>query len=158
MKYKLGEICEIVSGSTPKTSVEEYWNGDIKWITPAELTDESLAKGITLIQLNMEVLREISLIVPPLEQQKAYVEFAKQVDKSKVAVQKSLDENQRLFDKLNLSQCPIGAMIPRNMEDSEALLDEIEDRIDEVNDEVDQLSNKIDEAVNRAKQLKSSLD
>ncbi|MCR5803941.1 MAG: restriction endonuclease subunit S [Clostridia bacterium] len=41
MKYKLEEICEIVSGSTPKTSVEEYWNGDIKWITPAELTDDS---------------------------------------------------------------------------------------------------------------------
>ena len=36
MKYKLGDICEIVSGSTPKTSVEEYWDGDIKWITPAE--------------------------------------------------------------------------------------------------------------------------
>ncbi len=41
MKYKLGEICEIVSGSTPKTSVDEYWDGDIKWITPAELTDDS---------------------------------------------------------------------------------------------------------------------
>lgn len=41
MKYRLGEICEIVSGSTPKTSVAEYWDGDIKWITPAELTDES---------------------------------------------------------------------------------------------------------------------
>lgn len=41
MKYKLGEICEIVSGSTPKTSIDEYWDGDIKWITPAELTDNS---------------------------------------------------------------------------------------------------------------------
>ena len=41
MKYKLGDICEIVSGSTPKTNVEEYWDGDIKWITPAELTDDS---------------------------------------------------------------------------------------------------------------------
>jgi len=41
MKYKLGDICEIVSGSTPKTSVKEYWDGDIKWITPAELTDDS---------------------------------------------------------------------------------------------------------------------
>ena len=40
-KYKLGDICEIVSGSTPKTDIEEYWNGDIKWITPAELDDES---------------------------------------------------------------------------------------------------------------------
>ena len=40
-KYKLGDICEIVSGSTPKAEIEEYWNGDIKWITPAELDDES---------------------------------------------------------------------------------------------------------------------
>ena len=41
MKYKLGEICEIVSGSTPKTTVEEYWDGDVKWITPAEITEDS---------------------------------------------------------------------------------------------------------------------
>ena len=40
-KYKLGDICEIVSGCTPKTGIDEYWNGDIKWITPAELSDES---------------------------------------------------------------------------------------------------------------------
>ena len=40
-RYKLGDICEIVSGSTPKTSVKEYWDGDVKWITPAELTDET---------------------------------------------------------------------------------------------------------------------
>ncbi len=40
-RIKLGEICEIVSGSTPKTSVDEYWDGDIDWITPAELKDET---------------------------------------------------------------------------------------------------------------------
>ena len=40
-KYKLGDICEIVSGSTPKTSIDEYWDGDVKWITPAELNDDS---------------------------------------------------------------------------------------------------------------------
>lgn len=38
---RLGEICEIVSGSTPKTGVVEYWDGDIDWITPAELADET---------------------------------------------------------------------------------------------------------------------
>ena len=58
------------------------------------------AKGITLIQLNMQDLREIELIIPPIEKQKAYVQFAKQVDKSKVAVQKALDEAQLLFDSL----------------------------------------------------------
>lgn len=41
MKYKLGDICEIVSGSTPKTGVSDYWDGDVKWITPAELSDDS---------------------------------------------------------------------------------------------------------------------
>ena len=40
-KYKLGEICDIVSGSTPKTGIPEYWDGDLKWITPAEISDDS---------------------------------------------------------------------------------------------------------------------
>ena len=40
-KYKLGDICEITSGSTPKTGVSEYWDGNIKWITPAELNDDT---------------------------------------------------------------------------------------------------------------------
>ena len=51
----------------------KHLNDDIK----------SKAKGITLIQLNMEDLREVELIIPPIEQQKSFVEFAKQVDKSK---------------------------------------------------------------------------
>lgn len=68
----------------------KHLNDDIK----------SKAKGITLIQLNMEDLREVELIVPPIEQQKAFVEFAEQVDKSKVKVQKALDETQKLFDSL----------------------------------------------------------
>ena len=40
-KYKLGEICEIVSGSTPKTDIAEYWDGELKWITPAEINEDS---------------------------------------------------------------------------------------------------------------------
>ena len=52
----------------------KHLNDDIK----------SKAKGITLIQLNMEDLREVELIVPPIEQQKAFVEFAEQVNKSKL--------------------------------------------------------------------------
>ena len=41
-RYKLGDICEIVSGSEPKTGVDEYWDDDIKWITPAELNDVTI--------------------------------------------------------------------------------------------------------------------
>lgn len=34
----LGEIADIVSGATPKTGVAEYWDGDIPWVTPADLS------------------------------------------------------------------------------------------------------------------------
>ena len=35
----LGDIAEIVSGATPKTSVEEYWDGGIPWATPKDLSE-----------------------------------------------------------------------------------------------------------------------
>ena len=37
-RVKLGEVAEIMSGGTPKTSVPEYWGGDIAWLTPKDLT------------------------------------------------------------------------------------------------------------------------
>ncbi len=33
----LGEMCEVVNGGTPKTDVPEYWQGQHRWITPAEM-------------------------------------------------------------------------------------------------------------------------
>ena len=68
----------------------KHLNDDIK----------SKAKGITLIQLNMEDLREVELICPPLEKQIDFVEFAKQVDKSREEVKKSLEKTQQLYDSL----------------------------------------------------------
>ena len=63
----------------------KHLNDDIK----------SKAKGITLIQLNMEDLREVELICPPLEKQIDFVEFAKQVDKSRFDIKKSILELER---------------------------------------------------------------
>lgn len=37
-KACLGEVAQVVSGATPKSSVDEYWDGDIPWITPADLS------------------------------------------------------------------------------------------------------------------------
>ena len=34
---KLGEVCEILNGGTPKTGIKEYWYGNIKWITPKDM-------------------------------------------------------------------------------------------------------------------------
>ena len=37
----LNEVTQIVLGSTPKSNNPSYWDGDIRWITPAEMTDSS---------------------------------------------------------------------------------------------------------------------
>lgn len=39
-KVRLGDVCQVVSGATPKTSVKEYWDGEFAWVTPAELKGE----------------------------------------------------------------------------------------------------------------------
>ena len=36
---KLGDICEIISGATPSTTVKEYWGDDFFWATPKDLSD-----------------------------------------------------------------------------------------------------------------------
>ena len=37
---KLGEIADIVGGGTPSTSKDEYWDGEIDWYAPAEISDQ----------------------------------------------------------------------------------------------------------------------
>lgn len=41
LKYKLSEIGTIIGGATPPTSVDTYYNGNIPWITPKDLSDFS---------------------------------------------------------------------------------------------------------------------
>ena len=35
---RLEELGEVISGGTPSSTVEEFWNGDILWVTPADLS------------------------------------------------------------------------------------------------------------------------
>ncbi len=37
---KLGEVADIIGGGTPSTSIDEYWDGDIDWYAPAEISDK----------------------------------------------------------------------------------------------------------------------
>ena len=59
-----------------------------------------VAPAGTQPNLNTAIMKSYKQILPPLELQRTFIEFAKQVDKSKVAIQKSLAETQLLFDKL----------------------------------------------------------
>lgn len=53
-------------------------------------------KGI----LSKSKLEEKEFIIPPMDLQEQFSDFVKQVNKSKVKVQKALDETQKLFDSL----------------------------------------------------------
>ena len=61
---------------------------------------QSQSKGTNTRYLTMGILNSLAFIVPPKEMQEEFTAFVVQVDKSKVAVQKSLDETQKLFDSL----------------------------------------------------------
>ena len=61
---------------------------------------ESKNQSAVKAGLNFNSINSLRLMVPPLEEQNAFVNFVEQVDKSKVAVQKALDEAQLLFDSL----------------------------------------------------------
>ena len=41
MLYKFKEAVDIISGGTPKTSVPEYWNGDIGWLSVVDFGDKN---------------------------------------------------------------------------------------------------------------------
>ena len=60
----------------------------------------NMAKGGNQPNLNGNMIKNFPVLVPPIKRQEEYVQFVNQVDKSKVAVQKSLDEAQLLFDSL----------------------------------------------------------
>ena len=63
-------------------------------------TIEDMAVGQTMPNLNVSIVSEFRIISPPIEVQNSYYDFVAQVDKSKVAVQKALDETKLLFDSL----------------------------------------------------------
>lgn len=60
----------------------------------------AIAPAGTQPNLNTGIMKAYKQIIPPIEMQKDFIFFVKQVDKSKATVQKALDEAQLLFDSL----------------------------------------------------------
>lgn len=42
-KNKLGDLCEVRGGGTPSTKKDEYWKGDIPWVSPKDMIDLFIA-------------------------------------------------------------------------------------------------------------------
>lgn len=60
----------------------------------------AIAPAGTQPNLNTTIMKAYKQVIPPIELQKEYIRFIEQVDKSKLLVQKSLEETQQLFDAL----------------------------------------------------------
>jgi type I restriction enzyme S subunit len=69
---RLGEVGEIISGSTPNTNNADYWNGEIVWITPEDLSKtktiyiENSSRKITqqaLKSCSIKIIPENSVVI-----------------------------------------------------------------------------------------------
>ncbi len=58
---KIGDIAAVVSGSTPQTSVEEFWGEGHYWVTPAELDDKTVYVSKTERQITDAALAKAKL-------------------------------------------------------------------------------------------------
>ena len=63
---KITHYAQIVLGSTPNSKTNEYWDGDIKWITPAEMTDNSFYIYDTERHLSEKGLKAANLTLLPV--------------------------------------------------------------------------------------------
>ena len=77
----------------------EYLRGAILSADVQRQIDEGV-KGIAQKTLNLSEIRKIKLPLPPIEQQKQFAAFVEQTDKSKLAVQKALEELEILKKSL----------------------------------------------------------
>ena len=59
-----------------------------------------ISRGVRQANIANRDILNLCIPVPPMDKQKQFADFVEQVDKSKVAVQKALDEAQILFDSL----------------------------------------------------------
>ncbi len=57
-EYRLNEVGKIIGGGTPSSKIDEYWNGNISWITPKDLSGYQFRRikkgGRSITELGLE--------------------------------------------------------------------------------------------------------
>ena len=65
---KISEVCDTVGGGTPSTRVSEYWDGDVTWVVPSDVTQNNC---VALLDSERKItekgLRESSARMVPAE-------------------------------------------------------------------------------------------
>ena len=79
---KLGEITEIITGTTPDTKNNLYWNGKEYWITPAEISNDLSYINNTVRKITKLAIKRCSLRSMP----KGTVIFSSRAPIGKIAI------------------------------------------------------------------------
>ena len=58
--YRLYDLINIIGGGTPKTSVKEYWNGDIPWLSVKDFGNDDRYVYVTEKNISIEGLKKSS--------------------------------------------------------------------------------------------------
>lgn len=64
-KERFSEFSEIVSGGTPRTDKSSFWNGDIYWCTPTDITSSEKYISVTEKRITKKGLENSSAILLP---------------------------------------------------------------------------------------------
>ena len=83
-----------------KKGLDKYYLCQILRFEKIKKRLTGISRGVRQANISNRDILELKIPVPSFELQEQYAAFVAQVDKSKVAVQKALDEAQLLFDSL----------------------------------------------------------
>ena len=70
------------------------------WFEFLQKIIDSQATQVAQKNINLKILNDLDVIVPPIELQNQFSEFVKQIDKQKFEIQKSLGETQKLQESI----------------------------------------------------------
>ena len=116
--WKAGTLCITIAATIAKTAIltfDSCFPDSVVGFTPNEKTNvlfinywfsffqrilEEQAPAVAQKNINLQILSELNIINPPLLLQNQFAAFVQQIDKSKFAVQKSLEKAETLYKSL----------------------------------------------------------
>lgn len=81
-------------------TINKYYLSMLLKFEPVKKKLTGISRGVRQANISNKDILNLMVPIPPIELQNQFAAFVEQIDKSKVAVQKALDEAQLLFDSM----------------------------------------------------------